>query len=76
MHPATLRSFASAPAAPLPGASGALSFRVAIPQLLAITGTGASSPTTRQIISLLGDLSGSMTATTSALTGSATLAIR
>jgi hypothetical protein len=76
IRPATLRSFASAPGAPLPGGSGALSFRISIPQLLAITQTNTSNAMARQIIALLGDLSGSMTATTGALTGSATLAIK
>jgi hypothetical protein len=77
MSAAALRSFAAAPGAPLPGASGALSFRVSLAQLLALT---ARSQTTsalgHQILSLLGDFSGSMAITPAALTGNATLAIK
>jgi hypothetical protein len=75
----TLRSFASAPGAALPGASGALSFRISLRQLIALTAAhsaSASSPIARQLLSLLGDFSGSMAVTPAALTGSATLALK
>lgn len=79
LRAATLRAFAAAPGAPLPGASGAFSFRLSLPQLLAITGASASAgsnPLAREILGLLGDLSGSATATPAALTGSANLALK
>ncbi len=78
LRPATLRAFASAPGTPLPGASGAFSFRLSLPQLLAITGAAAANPNplAREILGLLGDFSGSMTASTAALTGTATLALK
>ncbi|HET9102476.1 MAG TPA: hypothetical protein VFN55_03920 [Solirubrobacteraceae bacterium] len=72
-----LVGFAHAASAPLAGASGAVTFRIAINQLLALTTPqAAQSPMARQILGLLGDLTGSVSATTSALTGRATLAFR
>jgi hypothetical protein len=77
VRPATLRAFAAAPGAPLPGASGAYSFRLSLPQLLALTGAAANpNPLAREILSLLGNFSGSMTASTAALTGTATMALK
>lgn len=76
--PAALRSFAAAPGSPAPGAGGSVAFRISLPQLLALSrSTSATqSPTGRAILSLLGDLTGSMSATPAALTGSATLALK
>jgi hypothetical protein len=77
MQASTLRSFAAAPSAPLPGASGALSFRISLSQLLSLTaGAQTATPLARQILGLLGDFSGSVAAAPSALTGKATLAIK
>jgi hypothetical protein len=78
LQPATLRAFASAPGAPIPGASGAFSFRLSLPQLLAITGAAAANPNplAHEILGLLDDFSGSMTASAAALTGTATLALK
>ncbi|HEY3728024.1 MAG TPA: hypothetical protein VGL51_12670, partial [Solirubrobacteraceae bacterium] len=77
MKASTLRSFAAAPGAPLPGASGALSFRISLAQLLSLTaGAQTATPLGRQILGLLGDFRGTVTAAPSALTGSATLAIK
>lgn len=74
---ATLRAFAAAPGSPLPGASGAFSFRLALPQLLTLTGAvGNSNPIVREILGLIGDLSGSSSVSTTALTGTATLALK
>jgi hypothetical protein len=77
--PAALRRFAAAPTAPVSGASGALSFRVSLTQLIALRAAqnpAAQSPIARQLLSLLGDFSGSMAVTPSALTGTGTLAIK
>jgi hypothetical protein len=77
MKASTLRSFAAAPGAALPGASGALSFRISLAQLLSLTASAqTATPLGRQILGLLGDFSGSVAAAPSALTGSATLAIK
>lgn len=77
LRPATLRAFAAAPGAPLPGASGAFSFRLSLPQLLPLTGAAANpNPLAREILGLLGDFSGSMSASTAALTGTATMALK
>jgi hypothetical protein len=77
--PAALRRFAVAPTAPVAAASGALAFRVSPSQLIALKAAQnptAQSPIARQLLSLLGDLSGSMAVTPAALTGTATLAIK
>ena len=77
LSPAVMTHFAHAASAPLAGASGAVAFRIALNQLLAITTPQASqSPIARQILGLLGDITGSVSATTSALTGHVTLAFR
>jgi hypothetical protein len=74
--PADLRTFAGAPAAAAPGAQGAVAFRVALPQLLALTLRQAPSKVIQQILSSLGDITGWVSSSPSALTGSATLALK
>jgi hypothetical protein len=76
MSASTLRSFASAPAAPAAGANGAVSFRVSLSELIALETKNTQSPIARQILGLLGDLTGSMSATTGALSGTATLGFK
>jgi hypothetical protein len=76
MSASTLRSFASAPAAPAAGANGAVSFRVSLSELIALETKNTQSPIARQILGLLGDLTGSMSATTGALSGTATLSFK
>jgi hypothetical protein len=76
MSATTLRSFASAPAAPAAGANGAVSFRVSLSELIALETKNTQSPIARQILGLLGDLTGSMSATTGALSGTATLGFK
>lgn len=72
-----LTHFAQAPATAVPGASGSLVFRIAINQLVAIASPNAMrSPIAAQLLGLLGDLSGSVSATPSALTGHASLGVR
>ena len=74
---AVMTHFAHVASSPLAGASGAVSFRIVLNQLLALTSPRATqSPIARQILGLLGDVTGSVSATTSALTGRATLAFR
>jgi hypothetical protein len=73
---ASLRSFASAPSAPVPGASGAFSFRISLSQLITLMAKPTMSPIARQLLGLLGDFSGSMAATPAAVTGSATIGLK
>jgi hypothetical protein len=74
--PAALRSFAFAPAAPLSGQSGAVVFRLHLDELIALLDKHPPSGAGRSLLALLGDLTGSVSATPAALTGNATLAIR
>jgi hypothetical protein len=74
--PAQIRTFARAPAASVPGATGALSFRIALLDLLHLTLKQAPSPAAQQVLKLLGDLTGSASATASGLNGTAKLALR
>lgn len=74
--PAQLRSFARAPDASVPGATGALSFRIALLDLLHPTLKQVPSPPAQQFLKLLGDLTGSASATSSGLNGTAKLALR
>ena len=78
VHPTAraLHLFAAAPGVPTAGARGAVSFRVQLPTLLALTLRQPVSPAVQQLLALLGDVTGSMSAGPSALTGSATLALR
>jgi hypothetical protein len=72
-----LRSFAAAAGEPASSASGSVAFRISLSQLVALASKRATqSATTRQLLSLLGDLTGSMSATPAALTGRATLAFK
>ena len=73
---ARLRAFAMAPAAAAPGAQGAAAFRIALPQLLQLALRRAPSPTIQQVLSSLGDITGWISSSSGALTGSATLAIK
>jgi hypothetical protein len=74
--PGLLKSFASAPTAPVAGQSGAVVFRIKIGQLVTLLGKRPPSPVGRALLGMLGDLTGSLSATPAALTGTATLAIR
>jgi hypothetical protein len=74
--PSQLRAFAAAPAAAAPGAQGAAAFRVALPQLLALALRSSPSKTLQQVLSSLGDVTGWLSASPSALTGNATLALK
>lgn len=74
--PAALQAFAAAPAASATTSAGAVTFQISIPQLLQIALRNHANPAEAQALSMLGDLTGSATATTSGLSGSATLAHR
>lgn len=71
-----LRAFAAAPSVTTSTASGSITFRIALGQLIALTLKHAPSATAQQLLGMLGDLTGSAGATTSGLTGTATLSIR
>ena len=73
--PAQLRAFAAAPATPAPGTQGSVAFRIALIQLLNTTMKHAVPKTVQAVLSSLGDITGWAAASTSALTGSATLAV-
>jgi hypothetical protein len=74
--PAQIRAFAKTSATPVPGTSGAVAYRVALQDLLHLTLKGAPSPAAQQLLKMLGDLTGSVSATTSGLNGTATLALK
>jgi hypothetical protein len=74
--PAELRSFAAVPTEGTSSGAGSVTFRIALPQLLAITLRHAPSPTEQQLLGLIGDLTGAASATPSGLTGTATLALK
>jgi Protein of unknown function (DUF3352) len=74
--PTQIRVFARAPTAPVPGAAGAAAFRIGLQDLLHLTLTRAPSPAAQQLLNVLGDVTGSVSATTSGLDGRATLALK
>jgi hypothetical protein len=74
--PAQIRAFATTSVTPVPGATGALAFRVALQDLLRLRLKRAPSPTAQQLLNMLGDLTGSVSATARGLDGTATLAVK
>jgi hypothetical protein len=74
--PGQIRAFAKAPAGTVPGATGAVAFRVALQDLLHLTLKGAPSPAAQQLLNILGNVTGSVSATASGLDGAATLAVK
>lgn len=75
--PAQLQAFAALPAVAATGAQGAAAFRISLPELISLfAGKSSSSSTTQAVLSALGDITGWVSSSTSALTGSATLAVR
>jgi len=73
---AALRSFASAPSTSASGAQGTLTYRVSLQQLAQLALKRRPSQLEQAILASLGDYSGWLKATTSALTGNATLAFK
>lgn len=74
--PAQIRAFARGPRSSAPGSAGAVAFRVALQDLLHLTLKGTPSAAAQQLLNMLGDLTGSASATASGLDGSATLAVK
>lgn len=73
---AQLRAFAAAPTTPVAGAQGSVAFRVTLSNLLALALKRPPPQIVAQLLSSLGDVTGSTSASTKALTGNATLAIK
>ena len=74
--PVQIRAFAHVPSTTVPRAAGAVAFRVALQDLLHLTLKGTPSAAAQQLLNVLGDLTGSASATANGLDGSATLALK
>lgn len=74
--PAQLTAFASAPSTPASGAQGSVAFKVGLPALLQLALKKAPNKTVQTVLTSLGDITGWLSAAPSAVTGSATLAIK
>lgn len=74
--PQEVRAFARTPSTRVSGASGALSFRIALANLVRLTATHPVSAAEQQFLARLGDVTGSVRSAASGLTGTATLALR
>jgi len=74
--PAQLKAFAAAPATPAPDAQGAVAFRISLLDLLRIVVKKTPSPLVQGILSTLGDMTGSASASTGAVTGDLALALK
>lgn len=74
--PSTLRSFASATPTTATGAEGTVAYRIALPALLHLALKQSPSALVRTMFSSLGDVTGWVAASTSELTGSATIAVK
>ena len=71
-----LRSFAASPTTPAAGAQGSVAFRVALVDLLQLGLKQGTPKVAQSILSSLGDITGWMSSTSSATSGSATLGVR
>jgi len=75
--PAQLRAFAAAPTTAAPGAQGAVAFRISLLELLKVAlGSSPATSLVQSLFSTLGDLTGSASATTSALIGNLSLGVK
>ncbi len=74
--PAQLRTFAAMPTSASSFAHGSVAFRIGLIDLLHLALKSAPSPIVQTLLSQLGDISGWAASSPSALTGSATLAIK
>jgi hypothetical protein len=73
--PAQLRSFASLSAPAATGLRGAVAFKIGLPQLVRLA-LKQPSRTVQLLLSMTGDITGWLSASSSAFTGSATLALK
>lgn len=73
--PAQLRAYAALPATPAPNA-GAIAFRVRLLELLHLALKRTPPPFIASLLSALGDITGSASATPSALTGTVALSVK
>ncbi len=74
--PARLRAFAASPTTPATGAQGSVAFRVGLATILRIAIKQSPPQVARSILNQLGDVTGWVSATTSGIDGSATIAVR
>jgi hypothetical protein len=74
--PAQLRAFATAPTTSAPNAQGAVAFRISLIDLLKIVVTTPPSAIVQSFLSSLGDVTGSASASPSALTGTLSLGVK
>jgi hypothetical protein len=74
--PAQIRSFASAPRTPASAGSGSLIFKVALAELVRSKLKHPATAAEQAVLNLLGDVTGSSSASPSALSGNATLSLR
>jgi hypothetical protein len=74
--PAQLKGFAAAPATSVPGAQGSVAVRVTLLELLRLALKKAPTALVQSVLSTLGDVTGSASATPGALTGHVTLGVR
>jgi hypothetical protein len=74
--PAVLRSFAAAKTAPVAGAQGSFVFRIGLLDLVKLALRQTPPPLVQPILNSLGDLTGWISASPSALTGEANLAVK
>jgi hypothetical protein len=74
--PAQLRAFAAAPATPVPGAQGSLAVRVTLLELLKLALKKTPSTLVQSVLSTLGGVTGSASATPASLAGHLTLGVK
>jgi hypothetical protein len=74
--PAQLKAFAAAAAAAAPGAQGSLAARITLLDLLRLTLKKHPGALVQSVLSTLGDVTGSATATPGAVTGQLNLSLR
>lgn len=74
--PAQLRAFAAAPATAVPGAQGSVAVRIGLLELLRVALRNAPSQLVQSVLSTLGDVTGSVSATPAGLTGHLSLAVK
>jgi hypothetical protein len=74
--PAQLKAFAAAPATPVPNASGSVAFRIGAVDLVRIVLGKSLNPLLGPVLTALGDITGSASATPGAVTGQVRLSVK